>query len=51
MGLGVVTLVVLPIILFCHNDGMVTQSKELRNHWKRKHIINRYRKVKKEPKS
>ena len=42
MGLRVVTLVVLPIILFCDNDGMVTQSKELRNHWKRKHIKRKY---------
>ena len=34
MGLGVDTLIVLPIILFCENNRVAAQSKELKNHHK-----------------
>ena len=36
------SLVVLPLILFCDNCGVVAQSKEPRNHQKGKHIERKY---------
>ena len=36
-GLRVIPMVVLPIILFCDNSGMVTQFKEPKNNRKGKH--------------
>ena len=40
--LGVVRIEQVPIILFCNNSGAVTQSKDPRNHKKRKHIEKKY---------
>ena len=38
LGLGVVHLAISPLVLFCDNNGVVTQFKELRNHQNSKHI-------------
>ena len=40
--LGVVKIKQVPIILFCDNSGAVAQSKDQRNHKKRKHIERKY---------
>ena len=42
IGLEVVPLAIQPIILFCDNNGAMTQSKESRNHQKVKHIEMKY---------
>ena len=42
MGHGVEPLAILPFILFCDNNGAMTQFKELRNHHKGKHIERKY---------
>lgn len=42
IGLEVVPLAIQPIILFCDNNGAMTQSKESRNHQKGKHIEMKY---------
>ena len=40
--LRVVPLIASPLVLFCNNDGVIIQSKELRNHQKEKHIKRKY---------
>ena len=40
--LGVVPASLSPITLYCDNSGAVAQSKELRNHGKKKHIERKY---------
>ena len=42
MGLGVVTLVVPLMTLFCDNSEVATQSKELKNNHQGKHIERKY---------
>ena len=42
MGLRVVLLVVPPLILFYDSNGVMTQSKELRNHRKDKQMEKKY---------
>ena len=41
-GLSVVRMEQVPITLFCDNSGVVTQSKDPRNHKKGKHIERKY---------
>ena len=31
-----------PILLYCDNNGAITQAKELRYHHRSKHILRRY---------
>ena len=31
-----------PILLYCDNNGAITQAKELRHHHRSKHILRRY---------
>ena len=40
--LRVVPLIASPLVLFCNNDEVIIQSKELRNHQKEKHIKRKY---------
>jgi hypothetical protein len=40
--LGVMRIEQVPITLFCHNSGVVAQSKEPRNHKRGKHIERKY---------
>ena len=40
--LSVVRMEQVPITLFCDNSGVVTQSKDPRNHKKGKHIERKY---------
>ena len=40
--LGDVRMGQVPITLFCDSNGAVTQSKDLRNHKKGKHIERKY---------
>ena len=40
--LGDVRMGQVPITLFCDSNGVVTQSKDLRNHKKGKHIERKY---------
>ena len=42
MGLKVVLLVVPPLILLYDNNGVMTQSKELRNHLNGKQMEKKY---------
>ena len=42
MELGVITKVVDPMILYCDNNGVVSQAKEPRNRRKDKHIERKY---------
>ena len=42
MELGVIAKAVDPMILYCHNNGVVAQVKEPRNHRKCKHIERKY---------
>jgi hypothetical protein len=39
---GVMRMVQYPIALFCDNSGVVAQSKESKNHKRRKHIEHKY---------
>ena len=41
-NLGVMGMEQVPITLFCDNSGAVAQSKDPRNHKKRKHIERKY---------
>ncbi|KAL0339366.1 UNVERIFIED_CONTAM: Retrovirus-related Pol polyprotein from transposon TNT 1-94 [Sesamum angustifolium] len=40
--LGVVPSIVEPIVIFCDNNGVIAQAKELRSHRKSKHIFRYY---------
>ena len=44
--LGVVRIKQVPITLFCDNSGVVTQSKDPRNHKKEKHIERKHHIIK-----
>ncbi|KAL0302424.1 UNVERIFIED_CONTAM: Retrovirus-related Pol polyprotein from transposon TNT 1-94 [Sesamum angustifolium] len=40
--LGVVPSIVEPVVIFCNNNGVIAQAKELRSHHRTKHILRRY---------
>ncbi|KAL0430812.1 UNVERIFIED_CONTAM: Retrovirus-related Pol polyprotein from transposon TNT 1-94 [Sesamum radiatum] len=40
--LGVVPSIAGPVVIFCDNNGVVAQAKELRSHHRFKHILSRY---------
>ncbi|KAL0448668.1 UNVERIFIED_CONTAM: hypothetical protein Slati_1423200 [Sesamum latifolium] len=40
--LGVVPSIAEPVVVFCDNNGAITQAKELRSHYRSKHILRRY---------
>ncbi|KAK4404309.1 hypothetical protein Sango_0799500 [Sesamum angolense] len=40
--LGVVPSIVVPVVIFCDNNGAITQEKELRSHHRSKHILRCY---------
>ncbi|KAL0420664.1 UNVERIFIED_CONTAM: Secreted RxLR effector protein [Sesamum latifolium] len=40
--LGVVPIIAEPVVIFCDNNGAITQTKEPRSHHRSKHIVRRY---------
>ncbi|KAL0406044.1 UNVERIFIED_CONTAM: Retrovirus-related Pol polyprotein from transposon TNT 1-94 [Sesamum latifolium] len=40
--LGVVPSIAEPVVIFCDNNGVIAQAKELRSHHRSKHILRRY---------
>ncbi|KAL0289109.1 UNVERIFIED_CONTAM: Retrovirus-related Pol polyprotein from transposon TNT 1-94 [Sesamum radiatum] len=40
--LGVVPSIVEPLVIFCDNNGVIAQAKELRSHHRSKHILRHY---------
>ncbi|KAL0373402.1 UNVERIFIED_CONTAM: Retrovirus-related Pol polyprotein from transposon TNT 1-94 [Sesamum radiatum] len=40
--LGVVPSIAEPVVIFCDNNGAITQAKEPRSHHRSKHILRRY---------
>ena len=40
--LGVVPSIVHPILLYCDNNGAITQAKKPRSHQRSKHVLRRY---------
>ncbi|KAL0406196.1 UNVERIFIED_CONTAM: Retrovirus-related Pol polyprotein from transposon TNT 1-94 [Sesamum latifolium] len=40
--LGVVPSIAEPVVIFCDNNGTISQAKELRSHHHSKHILRRY---------
>ncbi|KAL0409789.1 UNVERIFIED_CONTAM: Retrovirus-related Pol polyprotein from transposon TNT 1-94 [Sesamum radiatum] len=40
--LGVVPSTAEPVVIFCDNNGAITQAKEPRSHHRSKHILRRY---------
>ena len=40
--LGVVPSIVHPILLYCDNNGAISQAKEPRSHQRLKHVLRRY---------
>ncbi|KAL0448676.1 UNVERIFIED_CONTAM: hypothetical protein Slati_1424000 [Sesamum latifolium] len=43
--LGVVPSIVEPIVIFCDNNGVIAQAKELRSHHRSTHILRRYHRL------
>ena len=44
--LGVVPCIFYPILLYCDNNGAITQAKEPRSHQRSKHVLRRYHLIK-----